>query len=61
VDETAVLRAGEFRDPGHRQGEHRGRSRSRDPGTVSFCVTGVVHGNLACAPGSSLETCEAIT
>jgi len=36
-------------------------SRSRDPGNVSFCVTGVVHGSLAYAPGSNLETCDAIT
>ena len=36
-------------------------ARSRNPGTVTFCVTGITKSGLAYDEGANLETCEAIT
>ena len=36
-------------------------SRSRSPGTVTFCVTGITKSGLSYDGGANLETCEAIT
>ena len=36
-------------------------SRTRTPGSVSFCVTGVAAGSLSYVPASNVETCDVIT
>jgi hypothetical protein len=36
-------------------------SRTRNPGTVKFCVDGVTAGGLDYTPGANLETCDAVT
>jgi len=36
-------------------------SRTRNPGTVNFCVDGVTAGGLDYTPGANLETCDAVT
>ena len=36
-------------------------SRTRNPGTVNFCVVGVTAGGLDYMPGANLETCDAVT